>query len=85
MWWKMMNHFKEELSRLPVAELDEYIRGARAIRVARLGGASPTPSLLQFWRETIGIPLEVSYGCTETGGPGLMTDSSTDRLVEVIM
>lgn len=85
MWWKMMNHFKDELSRLPAAELDEYVRGARGIRVARLGGASPTPSLLQFWRETVGIPLEVSYGCTETGGPGLMTDSSTDRRLEVIM
>lgn len=84
MWWKMMNHFKEELSRLPVAELNEYIQGARGIRVARLGGASPTPSLLRFWRETIGISLEVSYGCTETGGPGLMTDSSTDRRLEVI-
>ncbi|MCJ1348491.1 hypothetical protein MMC31_006723, partial [Peltigera leucophlebia] len=82
MWWKMMNHFKDELSRLPAAELDEYVRGARGIRVARLGGASPTPSLLQFWRETVGIPLEVSYGCTETGGPGLMTDSSTDRRLE---
>ena len=85
MWWKMMNHFKEELSRLPVAELNEYIQGARGIRVARLGGASPTPSLLQFWRETIGISLEVSYGCTETGGPGFLTNSSTDRRLEVIM
>lgn len=85
MWWKMMKHFKEELSRLPVAELDAYIQGARGIRVARLGGASPTPSLLQFWRETVGIPLEVSYGCTETGGPGFMTDGSTDRSLEVIV
>lgn len=85
MWWKLMNHFKVELSRLPAAELDEYIRGARGIRVARLGGASPTPSLLQFWRETVGISLEVSYGCTETGGPGFMTDSSTDRRLEVIV
>lgn len=84
MWWKMMNHFNEVLSRLPIAELNEYIQGARGIRVARLGGASPTPSLLRFWRETIGISLEVSYGCTETGGPGLMTDSSTDRRLEVI-
>lgn len=83
-WWKMMNHFNAVLSRLPVAELNEYIQAARAIRVARLGGASPTPSLLRFWRETIGIPLEVSYGCTETGGPGFMTDSSTDRRLEVI-
>ena len=85
MWWKMMKHFQEELSRLPVTQLNEYIRGARDIRVARLGGASPTPSLLQFWRETIGIPLEVSYGCTETGGPGMLTDSSTDRRLEVSM
>lgn len=85
MWWKLMEHFQNELSRLPVAVLNEYIRGARGIRVARLGGASPTPSLLQFWRETIGIPLEVSYGCTETGGPGMLTDSSTDRRLEVMM
>lgn len=85
MWWKMMNHFKEVLSRLPVAELNEYIQGARGIRIARLGGASPTPSLLRFWRETIGISLEVSYGCTEMGRPGFMTDSSTDRSLEVSM
>lgn len=84
MWWKMMKYFQEELSRLPVAELNEYIKGARGLCVARLGGASPTPSLLQFWRETIGIPLEVTYGCTETGGPGMITDSSTDRSLEVI-
>lgn len=83
MWWKMMTYFQEELSRLPVAELDEYIQGARGLRVARIGGAAPTPSLLQFWRETIGIELEVTYGCTETGGPGMMTDSSTDRSLEV--
>lgn len=82
MWWKMMKHFQEELSFLPVAELNDYIRGAQGLRIARLGGASPTPSLLRFWRETIGIPLEVSYGCTETGGPGMLTDSSTDRRLE---
>lgn len=85
MWWKLMNHFKEELSRLPVAELNEYIQGARGIRVARLGGASPTPSLLQFWRETIGISLEVSYGCTETGGSCFLTNGSTNQRLEVIM
>ena len=85
MWWKMMKHFQEKLSVLPTAKLDEYIQGIRSVRVARLGGGAPTPSLLKFWRETIGISLEVSYGCTETGGPGMMTDSSTDRRLEVIL
>ncbi|KAL8789899.1 MAG: hypothetical protein Q9195_006609 [Heterodermia aff. obscurata] len=85
MWWKMMKHFQENLSGLPTAKSDEYIRGIRSVRIARLGGGAPTPSLLKFWRETIGISLEVSYGCTETGGPGMMTDSSTDRRLEVII
>lgn len=85
MWWKMMKHFQEKLSGLPTAKLDEYIKGIQAVRVARLGGGAPTPSLLKFWRETIGISLEVSYGCTETGGPGFMTDSSTNRRLEVII
>lgn len=85
MWWKMMKHFQENLSGLPTAKLDRYIRGAQSIRVARLGGGAPTPSLLSFWRSTIGVSLEVSYGCTETGGPGMLTDSSTDRHLEVVM
>lgn len=85
MWWKMMKHFQEKLSGLPTAILEEYLRGIRSIRVARLGGGAPTPSLLKFWREFIGISLEVSYGCTETGGPGMMTDSSTDRRLEVVI
>ncbi|ESU16012.1 hypothetical protein SNK03_009942 [Fusarium graminearum] len=37
------------------------------------------PSLLRFWRHTIGIPLEAAYGCTELGGPTTRTDSSCDR------
>ncbi|OJD33681.1 amp-binding enzyme [Diplodia corticola] len=79
MWIRLMEHFRHALSRLPAPELEPYLRGARALRVARVGGAAPQPSLLRFWREELGVPLEVTYGCTETGGPGLMTDERTDR------
>lgn len=41
------------------------------------------PSLLRFWRHTIGIPLEAAYGCTELGGPTTRTDSSCDRELKV--
>ncbi|PHH65822.1 hypothetical protein CDD81_1191 [Ophiocordyceps australis] len=82
MWWRLMKHFKDELSRLPEHELNEYLLGARRLRVARIGGAAPLLSLLKFWRDIIRIPLETTYGCTETGGPGLMTDSTTDRSLD---
>lgn len=83
MWCKLMKHYQENLSRLPEDEREEYLRGVRGLRIARIGGAVPMTSLLKFWRETIGIPLEVTYGCTETGGPGMRTDSTTDRTLEV--
>ena len=83
MWCRLKQHYHDVLSKLPQTELYEYLRGARALRVCRVGGAAPMPSLLRFWRDTIGVPLEVTYGCTETGGPGMMTDSSCDRGLEV--
>jgi malonyl-CoA/methylmalonyl-CoA synthetase len=83
MWCRLQQHYYDVLSHLPQAKLEEYLQGARTLRVARVGGAAPMPSLLRFWRDTIGIPLEVTYGCTETGGPGMMTDSSCDRELEV--
>lgn len=84
MWCKLMKHYQENLSLLSDDEREEYLRGIRGLRIARIGGAAPMTSLLKFWRETIGIPLEVTYGCTETGGPGMRTDSTTDRTLEVI-
>ena len=83
MWCRLKQHYQDVLSKLPRDELDEYRRGVRALRVCRVGGAAPMPSLLRFWRDNIGVPLEVTYGCTETGGPGMMTDSSCDRGLEV--
>ena len=83
MWCRLMQRYQDVLTTLSQAELEEYLKGARALRVARVGGAAPMPSLLRFWRETIGVPLEVTYGCTETGGPGMMTDSTCDRGLEV--
>lgn len=83
MWCKLMQRYQEVLAAFPQEELDEYLQGARGLRVARVGGAAPMPSLLRFWRETIGVPLEVTYGCTETGGPGMMTDSTCDKNLEV--
>ena len=85
MWWKMMKHFQEELSGLPATKMNEYLQGVRSLRIARLGGAAPTPSLLHFWRDVVKIPLEVTYGCTETGGPGLMTNEATNRCLEVFI
>jgi malonyl-CoA/methylmalonyl-CoA synthetase len=83
MWCRLMQHYQDVLTTRPKEELEEYLRGARALRIARVGGAAPMPSLLRFWRDTMGVPLEVTYGCTETGGPGMMTDSTCDRELEV--
>ncbi|KAI0132399.1 acyl-CoA synthetases/AMP-acid ligases II [Xylariales sp. AK1849] len=82
MWWRLRKHYEGVLIHLPESEREEYLRGMRGLRVARIGGAYPMASLLQFWRDTIGIPLEVTYGCTETGGPGMMTDGTTDRSID---
>ncbi|KAE8394397.1 hypothetical protein BDV23DRAFT_190022 [Aspergillus alliaceus] len=82
LWCKLMKHYKEVLSYLTEAELQGYLKGIRGVRMARVGGAAPMPSLLRFWRETIGIHLEVSYGSTETGGPGMTTNASCDRNLE---
>lgn len=58
------------IERLPEVEREAYLRGARALRVARVGGAMPLRGLLVFWRDEVGVPLEVANGCTETGGSG---------------
>ncbi|PHH68333.1 hypothetical protein CDD82_633 [Ophiocordyceps australis] len=82
MWWRLMKHFKDHLSHLPQHELNAYLLGARGLRVARIGGAAPLMSLLKFWRDIVRLPLETTYGCTETGGPGFMTDAATDRSLD---
>ncbi|KAI1177403.1 hypothetical protein F4777DRAFT_596605 [Nemania sp. FL0916] len=83
MWCRLRQYYLDVLVRLPEEGREEYLRGARALRVARVGGAAPMPGLLRFWREKVGLPLEVTYGCTETGGPGMMTDRSCDRKLEL--
>ncbi|EKJ71870.1 hypothetical protein NXS19_013828 [Fusarium pseudograminearum] len=79
LWSRLQQHYYDVLSRLPQADLDLYLEGAKSVQLASVGGAAPMPSLLRFWRHTIGIPLEVAYGCTELGGPTTRTDSSCDR------
>ncbi|KAM5475932.1 hypothetical protein MauCBS54593_000614 [Microsporum audouinii] len=70
LWNNMMQYYQQQLQGLPPTELEEYVRGARSLRVAQVGGAMPHSSLLKFWRD-MGRPLGVSYGTTELGGLGI--------------
>ncbi|KAF7175183.1 hypothetical protein CNMCM7691_006587 [Aspergillus felis] len=82
MYTKLMKHFQERLSALPVEERDEYIRGARELRVARVSGQFSAPSMLRFWREVIGKPLTICYGSTEMALRPLQAVADTDEYID---
>ena len=82
-WTLMMRYYQDHISCLPFEELNTYIQGAQALRVASVGASTPHSSLLRFWREILGQTFKVSYGSTELGGLGTCTTNETDINLEV--
>ncbi|GFF36871.1 hypothetical protein IFM51744_03272 [Aspergillus udagawae] len=79
---KLMKHFQEVLSVLSPEERDEYVRGARGLRVAGVIGQVCAPSMLRFWREVIGKPLTIFYGSTEMASRALQGTADTDAYID---
>lgn len=78
LWRQMMDHFHDHIAHLPTEERDQYIRGARNLRSAKIYGAAPSISLLKFWLD-LGKPLVTTYASTEAGGYVFMTTRDTNH------
>ncbi|KAL5359099.1 hypothetical protein BJX96DRAFT_183556 [Aspergillus floccosus] len=68
MYTRLKQHFEDVLSTMPVDVRNEYIQGARRLRIL-LCGTSALPSPVQaFWTELLdGKPILTRYGATEIG------------------
>ncbi|KAK2743071.1 hypothetical protein FQN57_005027 [Myotisia sp. PD_48] len=67
LWTRLARYFEDEISRLAVLECNAYVDGIRSIRLPISGTISLQPSLLQFWKQTIGLELDNVYNSTELG------------------
>ncbi|KAJ5183129.1 acetyl-CoA synthetase-like protein [Penicillium capsulatum] len=81
LWEKMATFFRSHISHLPAEIKTEYIRGVQNLRMSLTGGSMPVPSLLRFWRDTLGSPLHVAWGCSELGGG--VTLCSPDDVINI--
>lgn len=82
-WGSLMSYIQTHIAHLPHEEVNSYICAAQRLRAASVGGKMPHCILLKFWREEIGLPLQISYGATELGGRGLRTTAGTNVSLEV--
>ncbi|KAM0390384.1 hypothetical protein ACHAQC_007553 [Fusarium culmorum] len=84
-------YYYDVLSRLPQANLDVYLEEAKSVQLASVGGAALIPSLLRFWRHTIGIPLEAASCDRELNfsigkpSPGVELKLSEESEGEILM
>ncbi|KAL4758351.1 class I adenylate-forming enzyme family protein [Aspergillus foveolatus] len=68
-WIMMMKYYQDHIAfKLPLEEVEGYLRGAQELRCARVSGMMPHTALLRFWRDEIGRPLQVFYNTTELCG-----------------
>jgi malonyl-CoA/methylmalonyl-CoA synthetase len=66
MWTQMKRYYEESLASLPEAVLEEYVNGARGLRLAKSDSNLLTPVVKRFWSETLGVSIGVNYAATET-------------------
>lgn len=67
MYLRMMRYYEETIAKKPAEVRDQYIAGARGVRVM-LCGTSALPAPLQgFWRDLRNRPILTRYGATEFG------------------
>ncbi|OCL13702.1 fatty-acyl-CoA synthase [Glonium stellatum] len=66
-YMRMRRHFQRSLSRLPTAELNAYIAGARQFRACLCGTSALPHPLNQFWTEIMQKKIVQRYGATEFG------------------
>lgn len=68
-WVLMMRYYKDHIAlKLPLKEVQGYLREAQQLRCARVSGMMPHTALLRFWRDEIGRPLQVFYNTAELCG-----------------
>ncbi|KAB8233021.1 class I adenylate-forming enzyme family protein [Aspergillus alliaceus] len=66
MWTQMKRYYEENLAGLPAAVLEEYVNGARGLRLAKSDSNLLTPAVKRFWGDVLGVPIGVNYAATET-------------------
>jgi hypothetical protein len=65
MWTQMKAYYEECLANLPQPMLEEYLNGARGVRLAKSDSNLLTPSVKRFWNE-LGVSIGINYAATET-------------------
>jgi malonyl-CoA/methylmalonyl-CoA synthetase len=65
MWTQMKVYYEECLTSLPKPMLEEYIIGARRLRLAKSDSSLLTPSVKRFWNN-LGVSIGINYAATET-------------------
>ncbi|KAI9708721.1 MAG: hypothetical protein M1820_003676 [Bogoriella megaspora] len=66
-YMRMKRHYQRVLSRLPSAELTEYIAGARQFRVCLCGTSALPKPINDFWTSIFQKRIFQRYGATEFG------------------
>ncbi|KAK4508309.1 hypothetical protein PRZ48_002047 [Zasmidium cellare] len=64
-YMRMKRYFQQNLASRP--DVQEYIAGARALRVCICGTSALPKPIADFWRELLGRNIMLRYGMTETG------------------
>ncbi|KAI9933569.1 hypothetical protein MW887_008042 [Aspergillus wentii] len=82
LWDGLAAYYRDHISHLPDEKRDEYRRGVRRLRNPEIGGYTPLPELLRFWRDEIGKELVVIYASSETGGIVLSSRDGYDVNME---
>lgn len=78
MYMRMMRHYEETIAKKPPEVRDQYIAGARGVRVMLCGTSALSAPVEQFWRELRNKPILTRYGCTEFGTV-LKTDPDSEE------
>ncbi|GFG23860.1 hypothetical protein IFM61606_03753 [Aspergillus udagawae] len=65
MWTQMKAYYEECLATLPQPMLEEYLNGARGLRLAKSDSNLLTPSVKRFWND-LGVSIGINYAATET-------------------
>ncbi|KAE8389055.1 acetyl-CoA synthetase-like protein [Aspergillus alliaceus] len=85
-WTWMKRVYEKDLAVLPQAEVEEYLNGARGLRLAKSDSNLLMPSVQRFW-SNLGVSIGVNYAATETsisiGKSCLSDDGSDDRSIGV--
>ncbi|KAK5991607.1 Acyl-CoA ligase oryP-like protein [Cladobotryum mycophilum] len=73
---KIMNVYTKKLNNLQAKKRKHYINGFKNLGKIKCSGAILAPTVLGFWADLTGLPVQNGYGSTECGGGVMQTDIS---------